>query len=226
MLASGNHGERVILAAAFILLAGPPIAPAATVGGMVQVEHASILTDGSQHDRDVVIMLDRIGGDDGVMTDGRATIAQQGLVFTPHVLAVQKGSTVTFLNNDPAPLELGLLDVRTGRTLDVRAWESGARVDRRFAEAGAVGVLCQLRLGAAAYVVIADSPWFTSVQLDPGTQSAAFSIDNVPAGEYRLTVWHKTLRLRGSSLRLIVPQRGSVDAPVALTTVARATQGR
>jgi plastocyanin len=199
---------------------------AASVTGTVRVEQATIRADGPKHDRDLVVMLDRVGGAPPPPAQGRAVMDQRGMVFVPHVLAIQKGSTVTFLNSDPDPHNVYFLDDRTGRTLDIGTWGPGVSTEHRFDAPGPVIVLCKLHLEMAAYIVVVDSPWFTAVQIDPATRTARFAIADVPAGEYQLTVWHKKLRLLEGPVHLVVPPSGSAEASVVMTTAARAKKGR
>jgi plastocyanin len=206
--------------------AARPGAGAASVTGTVRVEQAPLRVEGPKHDRDVVLMLDRVGGGAHPPAAARASMDQRGLVFIPHVLAVQKGTTVTFLNNDPDPHNVYFLDDKSGRTLDIGTHNMGVSVDHRFTAPGMSVVLCKLHLEMAAYIVVTDSPWFTAVQLDAATRSAPFAIRNVAPGEYRLSAWHKKLRLAGGPAPVVVPASGTVDVPLVLTTASRAGKGR
>ena len=199
--------------------------PAAAVTGTVRVELAAIRVDGPKHDRDVVIMLDRTDGVSPPPTTGRATMDQRGLVFIPHVLAVQRGTTVRFLNNDNDEHNVYFLLDETGRTLDIGTYGTGVSVDHQFTEPGEVIALCKLHLEMEAYIVVSDSPWFTAAELDPATRTAGFEVTDVPAGEYRLRAWHKTLRQLNGPVGVVVPASGRVDVPVVLTTASRAGKG-
>lgn len=201
-------------------------AAAVTVTGTVRVELATIRVDGPKHDRDVVIMLEPVRKTTTPMASARVTMDQKGLVFIPHVLAIQKGSSVRFLNNDNDQHNVYLLVDETGRTLDIGTYGPGVSVDHRFAEPGTVIVLCKLHLEMAAYIVVSDTPWFTTAQLDPVTKQASFSLTNVPAGEYQVRVWHKELRAKEGPMRVVVPARGAADIQVVLTTKSRAAKGR
>lgn len=190
--------------------------------GTIRIEQATIRTDGPKHDRDVVVMLEPVAQAAHPPATTRATMDQKGMVFIPHVLAIQKGSSVRFLNNDNDQHNVYFLDDRTGKTLDIGTYGPGVSVDHQFTTAGAVIVLCKLHLEMAAYIVVSDTPWFTTAQLDPATKQASFSITNVPAGEYRLSAWHKKLTLLDGPARVVVPPSGSVDVPLVLTTATRA----
>ena len=96
---------------------------------------------------------------------------QRGLVFLPHVLAVETGTTVTFLNSDNEQHNVYFLFDETGETLDIGTWGPGVSVDHRFDAPGEVIVLCKLHLEMAAYVVVLDTPWFATCELDDSASS-------------------------------------------------------
>lgn len=215
----------MVLTAAFASVPFARPAVAASVNATVRVEQATIRSDGPKHDRDVVVILERTGAAAPPAAKTRTEMDQRGLVFVPHVLAIQQGSTVTFLNSDPDPHNVYFLDDRTGRTLDIGTWGPGVSVDHRFDTAGPVIVLCKLHLEMAAYIVVSQSPWFAKAELDGATRTASFSIADVPAGEYRISVWHKRLRQLNGPSMLVVPPNGSAEVSIVLTTAARAKKG-
>lgn len=211
-----SSGLAAVLAAALAVLTAlaPGAATAGTVSGTVAVEQATLRTDGPKHDLDAVLLLTPVGGDEQPMVDFRVNMDQKGLVFIPHVLAVQRGTTVTFLNSDNDQHNVYFLFDETGDTLDIGTWGPGVSVDHRFEEAGAVIVLCKLHLEMAAYVLVVDGPWFTRVELDPSGAKTPFAIDGVPPGDYELVAWHKKLAQRGGPVRLNVTDGTTAGAGV------------
>jgi len=208
-----------------VTLVVPAVAAAGTVEGTVSVERASVRTDGPKHDRDVVITLEPVAGAAPAPEAGTATMDQQGLVFVPHVLAIPRGTKVTFLNSDNEQHNVYFLDDRTGDTLDIGTWGPGVSVDHTFDTAGLVITLCKLHLEMAAYIVVVDTPWFAQVELDPSTTTAEFRIDGVPAGEYHISVWHKKLKQKGGVQTISVAADGTTRADAVVTT-ARFASGR
>jgi len=188
-----------------------------SVAGSVTVWQAAVRSQGAKHDLDVVVYLEPAGAAELPPAEGKATMDQEGLVFLPHVLAVQKGTTVTFLNSDPDDHNVYFLNERTGDTLDIGTWGPGVSVDHTFVEAGPVITLCKLHLEMAAWVVVVDGPWFTTVRLDPETAAASFEIRQVPAGEYRLHAWHKKLRQKGGAAAVTVAPGAPAAAEVVIT---------
>lgn len=183
----------------------------------MEVVRALIRDDGAKHDRDVVLRLEPLDGSPAPATDVRAEMDQKGLVFVPHVLAVQRGTTVTFLNSDNEQHNVYFLDDVTGATLDIGTWGPGVSVDHRFTEPGVMITLCKLHLEMAAFVVVVDSPWFTTVQLEPDSGKAGFVLGEVPPGRYRLTAWHKKLEQQGGSVEITVTAGTATRVDVVLT---------
>lgn len=187
------------------------------VRGSVAVEQATVRTDGPKHDLDVVVSLDPVGGEEPPPSVATAAMDQRGLVFIPHVLAVRRGTTVTFLNNDNDEHNIYFLNDQTGETLDIGTWGKGVSVDHTFEEAGTIITLCKLHLEMAAYIVVVNSPWFIQITLDGSSRQGEFAIENVPAGEYELTVWHKKLKQKGGPARITVRPDGAVDVETVIT---------
>lgn len=210
----------------FLLACGALAAPGAgEVRGSIAVERAAVRADGAKHDLDVVLLLEPVAGKPAAPVATRAEMDQKGLVFLPHVLAVQKGATVTFLNNDPEPHNVYFLDDRTGETLDIGTYGPGVSVDHTFTEPGMVIVLCKLHLEMAAYIVVSGWPWFSAVRLDPATATATFRIAGVPPGEYELRAWHKNLKQKGGPVRVRVAEGSAAEIPVVITKAKYAREG-
>lgn len=205
-------------------LAVPSSAVAATVTGSINVARASLRTEGPKHDLDVVIALSPVPGAPSPPSSAAAAMDQRGLVFLPHVLAIQKGTTVTFLNNDNDQHNVYFLDDNTGETLDIGTWGPGVSVEHTFDVPGMVITLCKLHLEMAAYIVVLEHPWFTRVQLDPDSLSASFSIEDVPAGDYELVAWHKKLKQKGGARRLSFADSAVEGGEIVMTPARYAGQ--
>lgn len=188
-----------------------------TVAGTVTVEQAAIRTEGAKHDRDVVLYLSRKDATPFPPGAGKATMDQRGLVFLPHVLAIQTGTTVTFLNSDHDQHNVYFLNDETGDTLDIGTWGYGSSVDHTFDQPGTVITLCKLHLEMAAYIVVVDGPYFTVAELDADSWKGGFEIRGVPAGSYLLTAWHKKLKQKGGQSEVTVASGSTTTADVVIT---------
>jgi len=220
----------VALAAALAAFVPSPVEAACpscgTVSGSVAVEQAYIRSDGPKHDLDVVVMLDPVGSEAPAAPESRATMDQTGLVFAPHVLAVPRGATVTFLNNDKEQHNVYFLDDRTGDTLDIGTWGPGVSVDHTFETPGMVITLCKLHLEMAAYVVVSPGPWFAQVAFESSDKPVQFEIDNVPPGAYELSVWHKKLKQKGGTVRIEVATATDTEVDIVITKSKFAGESR
>jgi len=197
--------------------AGAACLDCGTVAGSISVEMATVRTDGPKHDRDVVVMLDPVGSQAPVSDEIRATMDQTGLVFVPHVLAVPRGATVTFLNNDKEQHNVYFLDDRTGDTLDIGTWGPGVSVDHTFDTPGMIITLCKLHLEMASYVVVTPGPWFSQVAFQSSDTPVRFEIKDVPPGDYHLSVWHKKLKQKGGAVPINVKPGTGTEVDIVIT---------
>ena len=90
-------------------------------------------------------------------------------------------------------------------------------MDHTFSEAGTIITLCKLHLEMAAYIVVVESPWYVQIALDASSRRGEFEIENVPPGEYELTVWHKKLKQKGGSATVSVNSGESVAVDAIIT---------
>jgi len=219
---AGRHGPTALVAAllaawTWVTASAPCAAADGSVRGSIEVFQAKLRTEGPKHDRDVVVMLRPVAGAQLPPASDRVHMDQKGLVFLPHVLAIQKGTTVNFLNSDNDQHNVYFLDDQSGETLDIGTWGPGVSVDHTFEKPGLVITLCKLHLEMAAYIVVVDSPWFTVAELDGPTLSGSYLIEGIPPGEYELSVWHKKLKQKGGAVRVEVAADGASEVDVIIT---------
>jgi len=114
----------------------------------------------------------------------KAHMEQRDKTFLPHVLAVQMGTLVEFPNFDP--IFHNAFSNYNGQLFDIGLYPPGTSRSVRFGRAGVVRVFCNIHPNMSAVIVALNTPYFSTTQKD-GT----FRIDDVPAGEYRLRVFHE-----------------------------------
>lgn len=121
-------------------------------------------------------------------TDKTVVMDQKGLMFQPHVMVVQVGTTVEFLNSDQVqhnvfwPSISG--DKKKGHNMGT--WPQGQKKAFKFNDPGVVSLLCNVHPEMAGYIVVVPSSHFAETAAD-GT----FTIANVPDGQYTVTAWHE-----------------------------------
>ena len=131
-----------------------------TVAGVIDVHKARVKTRGAKSFKDVVVYLEPLAPAVYPPPVEHAVMDQRGLVFIPHVMAVQQGTTVDFLNSDHDRHNVYFLYDKTGDTLDIGTWGPGEAVSHTFKETGLVITLCQLHLEMAAHILVLEYPVF------------------------------------------------------------------
>ncbi len=158
--------------------------------------------DGAKPIRDDTVMVDAVGGlanaivyvitaSDGINLRGTgaartpALLDQKNCQYTPHVLAIQIGQTLTLRSSDDTlhnvhyaaaanpPGNCGFSTVGQERTV-------------AFTQAEFIKLRCDVHPWMAAYVGVFTHPFFAVTAAD-----GSFSIANLPPGTYRLGIWHE-----------------------------------
>jgi plastocyanin len=112
-------------------------------------------------------------------------VDQRNLHFVPHVVAIVKGATVKWLNDDT--VEHNVFSPQGG--YDLGTWGPGESRTHTFTKPGVYAQLCRLHTEMEGWVVVLDTPYF-AVTGDSG----AFDIKGVPPGRYTLKTWSGTLK--------------------------------
>ncbi|HJT25594.1 MAG TPA: hypothetical protein VJ873_13550, partial [bacterium] len=166
-----------------------------TVEGTIKVKKTYVDCTGPKSDKDVVVYLVPVSGAKADPPTAHAQMDQKGLNFIPHVLAVQKGTTVDFENQDS--VNHNVSSPSACCVFDLGQWGKGVAKNHVFDAEGDSVILCSLHPEMAAHVVVLNTPYFKTVEIVTNNaekkQSAKYSIKGVPAGKYTLKVWHKKL---------------------------------
>jgi plastocyanin len=135
-----------------------------------------------------VVYVDAIAGKTFPAPKDHPVMDQKGLMFSPHILAVQQGTTVEFLNSDTVQHNAFWTsisgDKKAGHNLGT--WPKGEKRPFTFAKAGVVPVLCNVHPEMTGYVIISPTPYFAETD-----DSGNYKIKDVPDGSYTLTAWHE-----------------------------------
>ena len=188
-----------------------------SVSGKVTVWKTNVKTSGAKSDKDVVVFLENTNGKTVPKGNRRVKMDQKSLIFIPHILPVQQGTTVTFLNSDTVEHNIFFLFEKTGETLDIGTWGQGISVDHTFTKSGVVITLCKLHLEMAAYTIVLDNPYYTGTAISEDSQEAAYEILNVPPGNYRLKAWHKKLKMKGTQAQITVESGKTTQSDITIT---------
>lgn len=112
-----------------------------------------------------------------------AEMGQRDREFDPHVLVVQKGSTVNFPNYDD--IKHHIYSFSSVKTFEQELYEGTASTPVTFDKAGIVELGCNVHDWMLGYIYVTETPYFGMTD-----EKGKVQIPNAPAGEYLLTVWH------------------------------------
>ena len=134
-------------------------------------------------------------------------IAITDKTYAPHVVVVPLGSTVRFPNHDP--FNHNVFSVSEPNSFDLGLYGRGEAKSYTFAHRGLVRVYCNVHPRMVAYVLVMENHYYAQ----PGSDGS-FAIDNVPAGRYRLHVWHE--RIPTEVIEDVSAADGQPDLQIAL----------
>lgn len=135
----------------------------------------------------------------------RPLMAQRDTSFQPELLVVPVGTAVSFPNQDP--FFHNVFSYSKAKRFDLGRYPKGEAKTITFNQAGTITVLCEIHKWMRGGIVVVENSHYATVKPD-----GSFSLPNVPAGTYKLTVWHAE---RGSrTVDVTVPASGNARVDV------------
>lgn len=138
-----------------------------------------------------VVYVDAVAGKTFPAPSQRPVMDQKGLVFNPHVMVVQVGTTVDFLNSDTVQHNVFWPSI-SGNKKDghnLGTWPKGEKRSFQFNTPGVVPLLCNVHPEMSGYIIVSPTPYFAETDA-----SGAYKIDNVPDGKYNVVAWHEGMK--------------------------------
>jgi plastocyanin len=135
-------------------------------------------------------------------------VAQEGAVFSPHVLPILVGTTVEWPNNDR--IYHNVFSMSDAKQFDLGLYK-GNPADKRvtFDKPGRVDVFCSIHTSMNCTVLVLENPYFAATD-----KNGNYKIPNIPPGEYKLKAWHE--RLPADEREITVPTNGEVKVDFVL----------
>lgn len=135
-----------------------------------------------------VVYVEAIAGKTFPAPTEKPVMDQKGLMFQPHIMAVQQGTTVEFLNSDTVAHNVFWISVGGNKKLghNLGTWPQGEKRPFKFDNPGVVPLFCNVHPDMSGYIVVSPTPYFVVTD-----KSGNYKIDNVPDGSYTVTVWHE-----------------------------------
>jgi plastocyanin len=138
-----------------------------------------------------VVYVDAIAGKTFPAPSTKPIMDQKGLVFVPHVMVVQEGTTVEFLNSDNLQHNVFWPSISGNKKEghNMGTWPKGEKRSFTFNTPGVVPLLCNVHPEMAGYVIVSPTPYFAETD-----GSGNYKIENVPDGKYSVVAWHEGMK--------------------------------
>jgi plastocyanin len=134
-----------------------------------------------------VVYVEAIAGKTFPAPAAHLLMDQKGLMFAPHILAVQQGATVDFLNSDSVAHNVYWISISGNKKLghNLGTWPKGQKQSFKFDNPGVVPLLCNVHPEMGGYIIVSPTPYLAETD-----KSGEFSI-TIPDGTYSVTAWHE-----------------------------------
>lgn len=161
--------------AALVVVAMATVAHAGTIQGKI-----------SGAKGESVVYVEAIAGKTFPAPTQHPVMDQKGLMFVPHILVVEVGTTVDFLNSDSVSHNVFWSAIGGNKKLghNLGTWPQGEKRSFKFDTPGAVPLFCNVHPDMAGYIVVSPTPYFATTD-----KSGVYKIENVPDGSYTVTAW-------------------------------------
>ena len=132
-------------------------------------------------------------------------LRQEGCLYKPHVLGIQVGQELNVINDDAT-----LHNVHTMSTanpqFNIAQPVKGMKMARKFDKPEIFFVKCEVHRWMGAYIGVFNHPYFTVTGED-----GAFTIKNLPAGNYVIEAWHEKLGTQSANVSVGASDTKTVD---------------
>ena len=160
-------------------------------GDSLPAEKYIIGSDGAL--KNAVVMLEEIAEGRDFDTDVDLTITNKGCHFVPHVMVAPKGAMMKVRNDDPLLHNSHFFLVageRKRNVINLALPREGLEISKPkiLRKAGLLSLECDAHDFMQAWIWVLEHPYAVVTDSD-----GSFELSDVPAGSYKLTVWHEAL---------------------------------
>ena len=135
----------------------------------------------------IVYLIDIAEGKD-FDKEAKVEIDQKGCKFTPHVQILPVGERLTMLNSDKIMHNVHIFsNINRPVNKPQAAIKRRLRLQKVTKSEGPVQVKCDIHGWMSAWVAYVPHPYFAVTN-----EKGEFTLEDVPAGEYKLGYWHET----------------------------------
>ncbi|SNS83804.1 Plastocyanin [Noviherbaspirillum humi] len=124
-------------------------------------------------------------------------IEQRGREFLPHVSVVRTGTPIDFPNNDS--VKHHVYSFSPAKVFEIKLYAGKPNQPVVFDKPGEIVIGCNIHDWMEAHVLVTDSPYFAK-----SAAGGRAAIANVPAGRYRLQLWHPRQTARIAAREVVI----------------------
>ena len=177
-------------------------------GGAHAANFTVTFTDGAGKPLvDAVAMLEPAAAKGAVKPGADVEVSQAKRQFNPRVTVITTGTKVTFPNFDTVRHQV--YSFSPIKAFELKLYAAGPGAPVTFDKPGVAVLGCNIHDTMAAWIVVSDTPFFAR-----SAASGKASIESLPAGSYKLRVWHAGLT--GPEPAPVAVTIGSADAEQAM----------
>ena len=193
--------KAAVVSSSVLLLAGASLA--GEIKGKVSVQ-------GIKSAENIAVYVDAIPGAKFEAPTTKPVMDQAKMTFVPHVMVVQVGTTVEFLNSDPVGHNVYWPSISGNKKLahNMGTWPKGEKKGFQFNDVGVAPLLCNVHPEMSGYIVVSPTPYFALTD-----KNGDFEIKNVPAGKYMLKTWSEEGKVTTQTVEV---GSGTVTADLAV----------
>ncbi len=194
---TGKFLKSALLMTGFGLMASNAFS-AGTITGTIEASS-------DKYKKDAVVYL---LGVKGPVTPQHVSIDQKSLAFVPHVTAIPAGSTVDFKNNDK--VNHNIFSASAVKKFNLGTYNPGSSKPVTFEKPGVINLLCNVHSEMSGWVVITENQYAAVTEHD-----GKFTINNVPAGTYKITAWSEKLKAQEGTVTVADGKTATVTVKLA-----------
>lgn len=137
------------------------------------------------------------------------TLDQNGCHYQPHVLAVPAGAQVTILNPDKVLHNVHTYS-KVNKPMNRAQPKFKKKLKVKFEKPEIMEVKCDVHGWMSGWIFVAGNPYYSVTGED-----GVFSLTDVPAGKYKVEVWHEKLGTQTKEVEVKAGETHKLDVEFA-----------
>jgi plastocyanin len=134
----------------------------------------------------------------------KLSMQQESRRFSPDLVVIPVGSTVSFPNMDP--IFHNVFSLSKPREFDLGNYPKGETRNVKFPKPGIVYVNCRLHPDMTAAIVVAPNDWCARAE-----RGGQFILHDLPPGDYTVVAWHKTAGFFRKRISIVAGQDTALE---------------